>query len=81
MPPEEFFAPLERGKLKELVTLYGYHKDHEDEKREYYTSRLGEEFFVCKEDPYPLVWFDDLSDALQIEVRSPKVVSRSSRSR
>ena len=76
MPPEEFFAPLEREKLKQLVLHYGYSKDHEDEKREYYTSRLGEEFFICKKDPFPLVWFDDLSDALQIGVRSPKVVVR-----
>ena len=76
MPPEEFFARLDRKKLKQLVVDYGYSKDHEDEEREYYTSRLGKEFFVCKKDPFPFVWFDDLSEALEIGVLSPKVARR-----
>ena len=76
MPPEEFFARLDRKKLEQLVLYYGYHKNREDEKRAYYTSRVGEEFFIDKKDPFPLVWFDDLSDALQIGVLSPKVASR-----
>ncbi len=76
MRPEEFFARLDRKKLNQLESFYGYRKDREDEHRIYYTSRLGEEFSVDKKDPFPFVWFDDLSDALQIGVRSPKVATR-----